>query len=137
MGRVALSAPIGIPEYGFQLPAHLQGRRASRVAIYKSWQEPMEAGWTRWVFDQHKLRYDTLHDADVQRAVRFAAARRMLVSVRGGGHHIAGNAVAEGGLMIDAQAASDLQTALKARFPQEEVCIWPCRVVEEGLLRGV
>jgi hypothetical protein len=65
--RVALSTPIGIPEYGFQLPPHLQGRRASRVAIYKSWQEPMEAGWTRWVFDQYKLRYDTLHDADVQR----------------------------------------------------------------------
>ncbi len=38
---------------------------------------------------------------DVQAAVRFAAARRMLLSVRGGGHHIAGNAVAEGGLMID------------------------------------
>jgi FAD/FMN-containing dehydrogenase len=33
--------------------------------------------------------------------VRFAAAHRMLCSVRGGGHHIAGNAVAEGGLMID------------------------------------
>jgi FAD/FMN-containing dehydrogenase len=40
-------------------------------------------------------------DSDVQAAVRFAAAHRMLVSVRGGGHHIAGNAVAEGGLMID------------------------------------
>jgi len=40
-------------------------------------------------------------DADVQAAVRFAAAHRMLLSVRGGGHHIAGNAVAEGGLMID------------------------------------
>ena len=39
--------------------------------------------------------------ADVQAAVRFAAAHGMLVSVRGGGHHIAGNAVAEGGLMID------------------------------------
>jgi FAD/FMN-containing dehydrogenase len=38
---------------------------------------------------------------DVQAAVRFAAAHRMLVSVRGGGHHIAGNAVAEGGLMLD------------------------------------
>ena len=38
---------------------------------------------------------------DVQAAVRFAAAHRMLLSVRGGGHHIAGNAVAEGGLMID------------------------------------
>jgi FAD/FMN-containing dehydrogenase len=42
-----------------------------------------------------------LTDSDVQAAVRFAAAHRMLVSVRGGGHHIAGNAVAEGGLMID------------------------------------
>jgi len=42
-----------------------------------------------------------LNDGDVQSAVRFAAAHRMLTSVRGGGHHIAGNAVAEGGLMID------------------------------------
>jgi FAD/FMN-containing dehydrogenase len=40
-------------------------------------------------------------DSDVQAAVRFAAAHRMLLSVRGGGHHIAGNAVAEGGQMID------------------------------------
>lgn len=42
-----------------------------------------------------------LTDSDVQAAVRFAAAHRMLLSVRGGGHHIAGNAVAEGGLKID------------------------------------
>jgi FAD/FMN-containing dehydrogenase len=42
-----------------------------------------------------------LTDRDVQAAVRFAAAHRMLLSVRGGGHHIAGNAVAEGGLMLD------------------------------------
>jgi FAD/FMN-containing dehydrogenase len=42
-----------------------------------------------------------LNVADVQSAVRFAGTHRMLVSVRGGGHHIAGNAVAEGGLMID------------------------------------
>ncbi len=40
-------------------------------------------------------------ERDVQTAVRFAAAHRILLSVRGGGHHIAGNAVAEGGLMID------------------------------------
>jgi FAD/FMN-containing dehydrogenase len=42
-----------------------------------------------------------LTEVDVQATVRFAAAHRMLLSVRGGGHHIAGNAVAEGGLMID------------------------------------
>jgi FAD/FMN-containing dehydrogenase len=38
---------------------------------------------------------------DVQAAVGFAAEHRMLLSVRGGGHHIAGNAVAEGGLMLN------------------------------------
>lgn len=38
---------------------------------------------------------------DVISAVRFAHAHNLLVSVRGGGHNVAGNAVCEGGLMID------------------------------------
>jgi FAD/FMN-containing dehydrogenase len=38
---------------------------------------------------------------DVIRAVRFAHQHQFLVSVRGGGHNIAGLAVCEGGLMID------------------------------------
>ncbi|HEY9067572.1 MAG TPA: FAD-binding oxidoreductase [Burkholderiaceae bacterium] len=41
---------------------------------------------------------------DVRAAVHFAATHRMLLSVRGGGHHIAGNAVAPDGLMIDLSA---------------------------------
>lgn len=39
--------------------------------------------------------------ADVVRAVRFASRHQFLVSVRGGGHNIAGLAVCAGGLMID------------------------------------
>lgn len=39
--------------------------------------------------------------ADVGKAVRFAAAHDLLVSVRGGGHNVAGTAVCDGGLMID------------------------------------
>ena len=39
--------------------------------------------------------------ADVVAAVRFAHQHQFLVSVRGGGHNIAGLAVCEGGLMID------------------------------------
>jgi FAD/FMN-containing dehydrogenase len=38
---------------------------------------------------------------DVVRAVKFAAQHQLLVAVRGGGHNIAGNAVCDGGLMVD------------------------------------
>ena len=39
--------------------------------------------------------------ADVIAAVAFARANGLLVSVRGGGHNVTGNAVCDGGLMID------------------------------------
>src|SRR5918998_5344593 len=39
--------------------------------------------------------------ADVLAAVRFARAHALLVSVRGGGHNVAGNAVCDDGLMLD------------------------------------
>src|ERR1700739_5018694 len=39
--------------------------------------------------------------ADVIAAVRFARTHRLLVSVKGGGHNITGNAVCDNGLMID------------------------------------
>jgi FAD/FMN-containing dehydrogenase len=42
--------------------------------------------------------------ADVIGAVRFARANALLVAVRGGGHNIAGNALCEGGLVIDLSA---------------------------------
>ncbi|MBM6594276.1 FAD-binding oxidoreductase [Microvirga pudoricolor] len=39
--------------------------------------------------------------ADVMRAVNFARENDLVLSVRGGGHNIAGNAVCDGGLQID------------------------------------
>jgi FAD/FMN-containing dehydrogenase len=38
---------------------------------------------------------------DVRRALDFARSQELLVAVRGGGHNVAGNAVCEGGVVID------------------------------------
>lgn len=64
--EVALSDPVPVPDFDFRLPERLSGPDAPRVGLYKSWQEPMPEGWQRWVFDQHDMPYDTLHDADIQ-----------------------------------------------------------------------
>ena len=60
---VPLSEPIGIPDWAFDLPPSLSGAGSPRVGVYRSWQEPMPEGWTRWTFDQHGLVYDPVRDA--------------------------------------------------------------------------
>ncbi len=47
--------------------------------------------------------------ADVMASVRFARDHSLLVSVKGGGHNITGNAVCEGGLMIDLSAMKSVR----------------------------
>jgi len=61
-----LSDPIDPPALEWETPQGLRGFRAPDVAVYKGWQESMMAGWTRWVFDQHGMEYDTLHNAQVR-----------------------------------------------------------------------
>src|SRR5512136_1495054 len=46
---------------------------------------------------------------DVVQAVKFARKHNLLVSVRGGGHNIAGNAVCDDGLMIDLSLMKGVQ----------------------------
>ena len=53
--------------------------------------------------------------ADVLEAVRFAASHEALVSVRGGGHNVAGTAVCDGGLMIDLSPMKGIQVDPAAR----------------------
>jgi hypothetical protein len=60
-------APVPAPAMRYGTPAGFTGRRAPRIALYKAWNEPMTAGWTRFTLDQHAIPYDTLHDADIQR----------------------------------------------------------------------
>ncbi|HNP62227.1 MAG TPA: FAD-dependent oxidoreductase, partial [Nitrospirales bacterium] len=52
---------------------------------------------------------------DVVQAVGFARKHNLLVSIRGGGHNIAGNAVCDDGLMIDLSLMKNVQVDPKAR----------------------
>lgn len=52
---------------------------------------------------------------DVVHAVEFARKHNFLVAVRGGGHNIAGNAVCDGGLMIDLSLMKGVQVDAGAR----------------------
>jgi FAD/FMN-containing dehydrogenase len=67
--------------------------------------EPGYAGCCRiWnaMVDRHPaIIARCISSRDVRNAIGFARENGMLLSVRGGGHHIAGNALAEGGLALD------------------------------------
>jgi len=58
--------------------------------------------------------------ADVMTAVRFARTNGVLVSVKGGGHNITGNAVCEGGLMIDLSPMKGVRVDPIKRIAQAE-----------------
>ena len=55
--------------------------------------------------------------ADVIACVRFAREHDLLVSVRGGGHSVAGKSVCDGGLMIDLSAMKGIRVEPCARKP--------------------
>jgi FAD/FMN-containing dehydrogenase len=52
---------------------------------------------------------------DVRLAVKLARTERMQVSVRGGGHGVAGTAVCDGGLMIDLSLLKEIRVDPFAR----------------------
>jgi FAD/FMN-containing dehydrogenase len=58
--------------------------------------------------------------ADVMAAVRFARTHGILVSVKGGGHNITGNAVCDGGLMIDLSSMKSVRVDLAKQTARAE-----------------
>jgi FAD/FMN-containing dehydrogenase len=62
---------------------------------------------------------------DVAVAVRFARGHDLRVSVRGGGHAVAGHGVVDGGLMIDLSAMKGIRVDLGARTARAAGgCCW-------------
>jgi len=63
---VELSDPIPAPSHKKEVPGLTNRRRQPRVGIYEPWVPSMDAGWTRWVFDEYGIRYEQLRDADAR-----------------------------------------------------------------------
>ena len=93
---------------GATVPVSMDQLTALRPKLRGSLCLPEEAG-----YDEARTIWNAMIDrrpaavvrcggaSDVMLAVRFARENGLLVAVRGGGHNIAGNAVCEGGLLID------------------------------------
>jgi FAD/FMN-containing dehydrogenase len=100
---------------------------ALRSELYGSLCLPNEAG-----YDEARTIWNAMIDrrpgavvrcrvaSDVISAVRLARDNSLLVAVRGGGHNIAGNAVCEGGLLIDLSPMRSIRIDPKVRTARIE-----------------
>lgn len=52
---------------------------------------------------------------DISECVKFARKNNLIVSIRGGGHNVAGNAVVDGGLMIDLSKMKEIKVDIANR----------------------
>jgi hypothetical protein len=97
----------------------LQGLRSRfRGALLRAGEEGYDDGrriWNGAIDRRPALIARCVGADDVVDAVRFAGEHDLLVSVRGGGHAVAGYAVCDGGLMIDLSLMKSVQVDAGAR----------------------
>jgi FAD/FMN-containing dehydrogenase len=98
-------------------------RGAIRGPICLAGDDGYEEARTIWngMIDRHPRAIVRCADAtDVIRAVEFARDHGLVLAVRGGGHNIAGNAVCDGGLMIDLSLMRSIQVDPNQRTARVE-----------------
>jgi FAD/FMN-containing dehydrogenase len=79
------------------------------------WNEAVEI-WNGMAAAQPALVIQPSSAADVAAAVRFAAQHRLLLGVKGGGHNIAGTAIAQHGMVLDMAQLNDVAVDADARI---------------------
>ena len=75
--------------------------------------------------------------ADVVDAVRLARASRLEISVRGGGHNVAGRAVTDGGLMVDLAEMKGIHVDPEARTVRAQGGVTWAELNRETALHGL
>jgi FAD/FMN-containing dehydrogenase len=86
---------------GEPLEALAADLRGELVTAESSDYDEVRAIWNAMIDRRPALIARCMGTADVMRAVRFAREHGLLTSVRGGGHNIAGNSIADDAFMID------------------------------------
>jgi hypothetical protein len=66
-GDVAVTPALvpAMPEPNYSV-AGLSGNASRRIGIYKSFAASMDEGWTRWIFDSHKIPFTSVYDRDLR-----------------------------------------------------------------------
>jgi FAD/FMN-containing dehydrogenase len=81
--------------------AFAAGHRGAVLRPGDQWYDDARAIWNGLIDRRPALIVQCSGAADVVDAVNFAREQNLLLSVKGGGHNVAGNAVNDGGLVID------------------------------------
>jgi hypothetical protein len=101
-------------------PELAQSLRGSLLLPGEAGYEDRRRVWNGAI-DRHPLAIARCLDAeDVARAVKFAAREGLPMTVRGGGHNVAGLAVRDGALMLDLAAMNRVEVDAQARIARIE-----------------
>src|SRR5262245_27318149 len=99
--------------------AALRGKLRGSVALPgEDGYEAARSIWNAMIDRRPGLVVRCLGAAEVINAVKLARDERLLVAVRSGGHSIAGNAVCDGGLLIDLSLMKSVRIDPVARTAQ-------------------
>lgn len=98
-----------------RLDAFREGLRGDALTAGSAAYDEARSIWNGMIDRRPALIVRCAGAADVRRSVELARDHGLLTAVRGGGHNIAGNAVCDGGLMIDLSRMSGVRVDPEAR----------------------
>lgn len=81
--------------------------------------------WNEMIDKRPAVIVRCINTSDVIQAVKFAGKNNLVVSIKGGGHNVAGNAVCDGGLMIEFSKMKEINVdVLKSTATAQPGVLW-------------